>query len=896
MSYEKILEKLKKEDEVIGNLMKIHFHRFSESEFVKVGLLKVYPLINKIILNLKKDLIIVTPSKKEIAYLSSIFATLNIFKNNFEDRVKNFTNWLKEGSNVMLCSSGKETGKIYKYLGKSNDNKYVRLGSLRDPTVKIEHRVKTILQLCPTPDSKPQGKTGNIIPPELTPIDELINIKSYGNPILYQNKMIVLTNTFKAYKDFLNKETLLSKKNQLHDKFLNDIIKNGQIDEDGSIKDESIEPLLLYTRDLNSLYQYSSKAENDKIVICDDIKKLDSDFSIVNQIKNNGDKFRFLVFAEENEFDQIKSYHNKSGCDVWRFSKNEIKSHIENVQHDEFDLNSIASGRAFIKNRIYCEKKRIPINCEENIFNKIHYQFQNIFKLQQSKSEDIQEITKDMLFPLHIKMYVLRDHIFGFPEELILDFEQNMQSFDTEMNSRQTYLDSEMWDHLIKLKNLFAEVPKNGEGIFDERLEELKKNLELRESDSKNNYAVLVYKIKTKNYFKKNIKEKWNIDTDVIYSINTPRTFKNLIVPSELPRSKIETLLLNNNFENIFLMGAKSINEEMNKTYDALSSRWQSFYLNGEKKCEITGIDKNLANAFPPPEVMRSSTTASHVTDIIDLEKFFHDDKSSFFNKDTSSENEKTVLAWPVVFNGDAYAYFTENFKIEILNYVFDPSAFEKRSDKITMKDWNNLNREDIIMVRHSVDRDVLDRESILILGDKEKYISIRKKIDQIPKTLNNVFGENIRKRDIKGIFMKVGYSLGLNNIISLANPNEGTNCPREFNNLEKIFKACEIKDSKKFTYNKKECKEIFDNAKIFNKIRIKAGRQLSQKLRNAVRKKDDFDYDGNPLRVDYIDGELVLGSDESENPEAWIVQINNYKEPRALKEVKASLTNRIFV
>ena len=212
------------------------------------------------------------------------------------------------------------------------------------------------------------------------------------------------------------------------------------------------------------------------------------------------------------------------------------------------------------------------------------------------------------------------------------------------------------------------------------------------------------------------------------------------------------------------------------------------------------------------------------------------------------------------------------------------------------MKDWTNLNRGDIIMVRHSADKDVLDKESILVLGSEEKYLSIKKKIDQIPKTLNNVFGENIRKRDIKGIFMKAGYSLGLNNIISLANPNEGTNCPREFNNLEKIFKACEIKDSKKFTYNKKDCKEIFDNAKDFNRIRIKAGRSLSDKLKNAVRKKGDFDYDGNPLRVDYIDGELVLGSDESENPEAWIVQINNYKESRALREVKASLTNRIFV
>ena len=88
----------------------------------------------------------------------------------------------------------------------------------------------------------------------------------------------------------------------------------------------------------------------------------------------------------------------------------------------------------------------------------------------------------------------------------------------------------------------------------------------------------------------------------------------------------------------------------------------------------------------------------------------------------------------------------------------------------------------------------------------------------------------------------------------------------------------------------------IFKNARKFKNMRIIAGRQLSKKLKNAVRKEGDFDYDGNPLRVDYIDDELVLGSNESENPEAWIVQINNYKEPRELKEVKASLTNRIFV
>jgi len=70
----------------------------------------------------------------------------------------------------------------------------------------------------------------------------------------------------------------------------------------------------------------------------------------------------------------------------------------------------------------------------------------------------------------------------------------------------------------------------------------------------------------------------------------------------------------------------------------------------------------------------------------------------------------------------------------------------------------------------------------------------------------------------------------------------------------------------------------------------------LLPKLEAAVRKRKDLDYDGNPLRVDYIDGELVLGSSETENPEAWIVQINNFEEPRTLKEVKISKINRVIL
>ena len=56
--------------------------------------------------------------------------------------------------------------------------------------------------------------------------------------MLYQNKIIVLTNFYSSYFNFLENEILLSNINQSNsDKSLNEIIKTGQIDEMGNIKD-----------------------------------------------------------------------------------------------------------------------------------------------------------------------------------------------------------------------------------------------------------------------------------------------------------------------------------------------------------------------------------------------------------------------------------------------------------------------------------------------------------------------------------------------------------------------------------------------------------------------------------------------------------------------------------
>ena len=119
----------------------------------------------------------------------------------------------------------------------------------------------------------------------------------------------------------------------------------------------------------------------------------------------------------------------------------------------------------------------------------------------------------------------------------------------------------------------------------------------------------------------------------------------------------------------------------------------------------------------------------------------------------------------------------------------------------------------------------------------------------------------------------------------------------------KKIFLACEMMSESKinqkfnFKYNEQEAKEIFFSAKKYKSLRLSAGFSVSRKLKDALIKSHDknIEFDGNPLRVDYINGEVIFGSSGSGIPEGYIVQVKNYEEPRNLKETKKSSTNRLI-
>ena len=102
---------LRKEDNFLNYL-------FDEN---KDDYLNIFYLINRIINNIEEDTIIVTPNKRELAYITSIYSSLNFFYKNYQNQFENFEQWLKPGQNVSLVSSGKQTGVVFKYLGREKN-------------------------------------------------------------------------------------------------------------------------------------------------------------------------------------------------------------------------------------------------------------------------------------------------------------------------------------------------------------------------------------------------------------------------------------------------------------------------------------------------------------------------------------------------------------------------------------------------------------------------------------------------------------------------------------------------------------------------------------------------------------------------------------------------------
>ena len=309
----------------------------------------IFFLINKIFSKLEKDLVIVFPSKKELSYISAIICALNDYKKNFHNILENFEKNLIPNCYVSFVSGDEENGKIYKYRGVSKYPNLIELETIPYGNNKASTISKKInlFQLCPLGEVKNLNKfnigKGKKFPTSNSHIflDQLLNIKSLGNPFFSRNKIISLTQFNYDYEEFLKSKTITSKK--LNNKFYKNIelLTYGRINQDGQIEtklfkndnnatplNEKIEPLLLATSNINYLYNYLNQRKKDSIIFSDSIKKLQDNLTVFKQIKHLEFNHKFIIFAEEHEYETVSTFSNANEIDVWKFEKSEIENLI----------------------------------------------------------------------------------------------------------------------------------------------------------------------------------------------------------------------------------------------------------------------------------------------------------------------------------------------------------------------------------------------------------------------------------------------------------------------------------------------------------------------------------------------------------------------------------------
>jgi hypothetical protein len=868
----------------------------------------IFYFINQIFSKLDKDLIIVFPSKKELSYLSAILCALNDYKKKFENILENFEKNLIPNCFVSYVSDDEENGKLYKYKGKSNYPDLIELETIPFGSNKastISQKIN-LFQLCPLGELKNLNKfnigKGKKFPPLNSDIllDQLLNIKSLGNPFFSRNKIISLTQINYDYEEFLKSKIITSKKinNKVYQNI--ELLTYGRIDQEGKVEtklfkndnnktplNEKIEPLLLATSNINFLYNYLNQRKEDSIIFSDTIKKLQDNLTVFKQIKHLEFNHKFIIFAEEYEYETISAFSKANEIDVWKFEKSEIENLIEPFSIN-FETN-IATDRFATSCNIYLEKKINYIDVGDDIFNNLDNLF-NKFRSQISKEdEETKEIIKDILKPLQNLNYKLRDHIFGFPQKLIEESENNLNSTRQNFKSRENILPEVFIDNFNLLMSEFATLLEKKDIIFVNRINEFFKIIN-EDSNALIKSATLTYNPERKIYYQKNIEEKTNFkNCNIISSINSKRYFEKLIVPSEIISSSIEKLILSNQYKNICFLGGKKLQNRINEIEDNIFYRWSSFNLTKEKKCKILNMKDEYKNLLQTSEENRFFNKNKIVTNF-NIENFLSSG-DPIIKTELDENEDNNIDVTPVIFYGDAFSLVSDEFSIEVFNEYFE-DLHSDNDPKVIRKNITQLETGDIIFIRGSSDKELVTAETINLIGNENSYNLLRNEANEWYKIISKCFDIQKDLKAFRNFINKINKNISKEVIKSAWN--NSVTCPQQSETLVSILKACELKDINKYKFNIDEANKIFELANKLKTLRQQAGRNITTKIIEALKDKEKIEYDGNPIRLDYTnDGKLLLGNNLNSIPEAWIVTVQKiYKDK---KKSKQSQSNKVL-
>lgn len=831
----------------------------------------------------EEHLTFVLPEKKQIAYILTIYLALEKIRQNQNFFYEDFEKFLKPGSNIVYCLDNEDKGKVYKYIGKkegAGDITIIEtLPSKRSSKCIIERKIKNLLQFYPTTKLKPIGtRPPKDFIPKATHIDNILGITTFDNPFLLRNSVIILTEK-KNINNFFNQQ-------KINGKLIKDFITLAQINEQGDLekfknydtlsiseKEEvvKIEPLIIYCHSIYHLYEYFKKNNNSKIVITDSVTKINN-FTILKQIKEINSKIKFISFCDYDDYEILVDFNQKKKHPIWKFEKSEINDwavfdneSIQNIKnYNQDDANSILK-KVFSD---YIIRKNEIIDIPANIFDKINRKLNILNDL--SKSSQNQDDLEAILYLFRESKGKVQDYIFEFNEELKEVFNNNLNKIKILRNDRKNFFTTQEYDTIIEIERLFSEIDLTDENFFKNRLKILRDFLESsKDIYNKSSTTFIVDNPKVKKHYEDNIKEKFNLDFDISSTFKPKRNFKYALILSELSERRLLKILNKNYYKNLIFIATPTFKENIHKIIDLDFFKWKNLLLENEHKLNISKIKNISASVFNFKEhnMYNNKNLNSNEIIKIQIEKPF----LKILKSEPSGEDK--IETNFVEFYGECYCLFSKNTKIKILNDIFFNS---KGKDQ---KDINELMPDDYVLLRDSSDSDVVESEARLLAKFSNiDYDNLYKNsglwLNLLWKHLD-LNGPDYAKN--KSIYKKILKKNGFNKTDGTFRNLIGNLiiCPDDKRDLEILMLSLN-EYAKSEIISKKEISNIYNAAYNQKKLHRQAGRNISKKIAICLAS-EQINIDREPMRVDFNkDNSITLNSDETSNPEAWIVQVRN--------------------
>ena len=812
------------------------------------------------------DCVFIIPQSEVVACLTALLSALSNTKHNFSIYREDFAkNGLQTGERVRLIPSNT----VYEYAGFmrgiSPERFRLNLLGINANNGCVSLPIEEVLRLFPTSRTTPMGRGNDTrAVPELSDLDRVADIKSYGNYSLFKNRIILHSSKGKM-DSFLEmwsihrtdaKGSITASLKDMRD------FPWGWISREGNLQSSNRyqiygEPVIAFSSRLSPIDEYcEDREENSRTIITSNKKAV---LENAYETQNLCERQKFFLLTEEIDAAEAGELRDL-GFYVWKLSREEIFTGI----HNDGDLEE---AKKFTPLRMMYgaaggDKSTIKIHkAVSSVLEKIEHRIVEAGK--NISDSEINSLTVQTLK----RIYWRSLELLGSPEKKYQDWLlDQVLSVDNVLQKRAPFIGKE---NIEKLKSIMTDIMDDLlPGITGHSQNKFSEIQNVVNSHSGQKVLLLCRHAEALEALRQRLDASHSVKFLTYDEISAAKNVYDVAIMVGWPGKHLFSKLFNSGItDKIEAVLYHNEISALNSYFKQKAKAEEAVWLTPEQKAEIIGCP---AEIFENSQSDKTGEAVINDVENTGIDAIEAKERTAIFNIDWSMrpklpsmsgfQREQAIDAIYVSFNNDRCAYLTQNHRLPVI----DPRTYQYRNKTV-----EELTAGDIIVFRQSGDREIL-RE----IAEKlypETYEKLAVQAAEWKHWLNTL-GTNV-----SDIWLKLSEHGLQRNFMTITNwvKNEDLIGPQ---NLKDILVIAETTGRKE---NIERAQEVANAVRELRGIHVEAGFKLTKLLMNLLSKELNEDgQDHENLDTSLTDVELMTVEEVDMEPVQIMPALVNEPHP----------------